>query len=63
MQHNRAGRKLRRTTSHRLAMFSNQLDSLMNLVGELGTLGANHLFMSGRRLAENDRAVRSDDWI
>ncbi|MDQ2969988.1 MAG: 50S ribosomal protein L17 [Acidobacteriota bacterium] len=27
--HNRAGRKLRRTTSHRLAMFSNQLDSLM----------------------------------
>ena len=30
MQHNRAGRKLRRTTSHRLAMFSNQLDSLMN---------------------------------
>ena len=29
MQHNRAGRKLRRTTSHRLAMFSNQLDSLM----------------------------------
>jgi large subunit ribosomal protein L17 len=30
MQHNRAGRKLRRTTAHRLAMFSNQLDSLMN---------------------------------
>ena len=30
MQHNRAGRKLRRTTPHRLAMFSNQLDSLMN---------------------------------
>jgi large subunit ribosomal protein L17 len=29
MQHNRAGRKLRRTTSHRLAMFSNQLASLM----------------------------------
>ena len=29
MKHNRAGRKLRRTTSHRLAMFSNQLDSLM----------------------------------
>jgi large subunit ribosomal protein L17 len=29
MMHNRAGRKLRRTTSHRLAMFSNQLDSLM----------------------------------
>jgi large subunit ribosomal protein L17 len=29
MQHNRAGRKLRRTTSHRLAMFSNQLTSLM----------------------------------
>src|SRR5215813_7157665 len=29
MQHNRAGRKLRRTTSHRLAMFSNQLESLM----------------------------------
>lgn len=28
--HNRAGRKLRRTTSHRLAMFSNQLTSLMN---------------------------------
>ena len=28
MMHNRAGRKLRRTTSHRLAMFSNQLDSL-----------------------------------
>ncbi|MEO8432219.1 MAG: 50S ribosomal protein L17 [Acidobacteriota bacterium] len=27
--HNRAGRKLRRRTSHRLAMFSNQLDSLM----------------------------------
>ncbi|HJW15016.1 MAG TPA: 50S ribosomal protein L17 [Thermoanaerobaculia bacterium] len=27
--HNRAGRKLRRTTSHRLAMFSNQLASLM----------------------------------
>ena len=30
MMHNRAGRKLRRTTAHRLAMFSNQLDSLMN---------------------------------
>jgi large subunit ribosomal protein L17 len=30
MQHNRAGRKLRRNTAHRLAMFSNQLDSLMN---------------------------------
>ena len=29
MQHNRAGRKLGRTTSHRLAMFSNQLASLM----------------------------------
>ena len=29
MQHHRAGRKLRRTTSHRLAMFSNQLASLM----------------------------------
>ena len=29
MMHNRAGRKLRRTTSHRLAMFSNQLESLM----------------------------------
>ena len=29
MQHNRAGRKLRRTTPHRLAMFSNQLESLM----------------------------------
>jgi len=29
MMHNRAGRKLRRTTSHRLAMFSNQLASLM----------------------------------
>ncbi len=29
MQHNRAGRKLRRTTPHRLAMFSNQLSSLM----------------------------------
>jgi len=28
MQHNRAGRKLGRTTSHRLAMFSNQLASL-----------------------------------
>lgn len=28
MMHNRAGRKLRRTTAHRLAMFSNQLDSL-----------------------------------
>jgi large subunit ribosomal protein L17 len=28
MMHNRAGRKLRRTTPHRLAMFSNQLDSL-----------------------------------
>ncbi len=28
--HNRAGRKLRRTTSHRLAMFSNQLSSLMS---------------------------------
>ena len=28
MMHNRAGRKLRRTTSHRLAMFSNQLESL-----------------------------------
>src|SRR5712691_10623230 len=27
MMHNRAGRKLRRTTSHRLAMFSNQLTS------------------------------------
>jgi large subunit ribosomal protein L17 len=27
--HNRAGRKLRRTTPHRLAMFSNQLASLM----------------------------------
>lgn len=30
MMHNRAARKLRRNTSHRLAMFSNQLDSLMN---------------------------------
>jgi large subunit ribosomal protein L17 len=29
MQHNRAGRKLRRTTPHRLAMFSNQLTSFM----------------------------------
>ncbi len=29
MQHNRAGRKLRRTTPHRLAMFSNQLASLV----------------------------------
>lgn len=29
MQHNRAGRKLGRTTAHRLAMFSNQLASLM----------------------------------
>jgi large subunit ribosomal protein L17 len=29
MQHNRAGRKLRRTTPHRLAMFSNQLASLL----------------------------------
>src|ERR1017187_7392883 len=29
MMHNRAGRKLRRRTSHRLAMFANQLDSLM----------------------------------
>ncbi len=29
MMHNRAGRKLRRTTSHRLAMFSNQLAALM----------------------------------
>jgi large subunit ribosomal protein L17 len=29
MMHNRAGRKLRRTTAHRLAMFSNQLQSLM----------------------------------
>jgi large subunit ribosomal protein L17 len=29
MMHNRAGRKLRRTTAHRLAMFSNQLASLM----------------------------------
>lgn len=29
MMHNRAGRKLRRRTSHRLAMFSNQLASLM----------------------------------
>ncbi|HEX9688056.1 MAG TPA: 50S ribosomal protein L17 [Thermoanaerobaculia bacterium] len=29
MRHNRAGRKLRRTTSHRLALFSNQLASLM----------------------------------
>lgn len=29
MMHNRAGRKLRRTTSHRLAMFANQLESLM----------------------------------
>jgi large subunit ribosomal protein L17 len=28
MMHNRAGRKLRRTTAHRLAMFSNQLESL-----------------------------------
>jgi len=28
MMHNRAGRKLRRTTPHRLAMFSNQLASL-----------------------------------
>ena len=30
MMHNRAGRKLRRTTSHRLAMFSNQLASFFN---------------------------------
>lgn len=29
MQHNRAGRKLRRSTPHRLAMFSNQLASFM----------------------------------
>ena len=29
MQHNRAGRKLRRSTPHRLAMFSNQLTSFM----------------------------------
>jgi len=29
MMHNRAGRKLRRTTAHRLAMFSNQLQSLI----------------------------------
>ena len=29
MMHNRAGRKLRRSTPHRLAMFSNQLESLM----------------------------------
>ena len=29
MQHNRAGRKLRRSTPHRLAMFSNQLASLV----------------------------------
>jgi large subunit ribosomal protein L17 len=29
MMHNRAGRKLRRSTPHRLAMFSNQLQSLM----------------------------------
>ena len=29
MMHNRAGRKLRRTTAHRLAMFSNQLQSFM----------------------------------
>lgn len=29
MMHNRAGRKLGRTTSHRLAMFSNQLASLL----------------------------------
>jgi large subunit ribosomal protein L17 len=29
MMHNRAGRKLRRTTAHRLAMFSNQLAALM----------------------------------
>ena len=29
MMHNRAGRKLRRSTPHRLAMFSNQLASLM----------------------------------
>jgi large subunit ribosomal protein L17 len=29
MQHNRAGRKLRRTTAHRLAMFSNQLASFL----------------------------------
>jgi large subunit ribosomal protein L17 len=29
MMHNRAGRKLRRNTPHRLAMFSNQLQSLM----------------------------------
>jgi large subunit ribosomal protein L17 len=30
MMHNRAGRKLRRTTPHRLALFSNQLTSLMH---------------------------------
>src|SRR5512146_3237112 len=29
MQHNRFGRKLRRTTSHRLAMFRNQLMSIV----------------------------------
>ncbi len=29
MQHNRAGRKLRRTTSHRRALFRNQLSSLI----------------------------------
>ncbi len=31
MQHNRAGRKLRRTTSHRRALFRNQLSSLFTL--------------------------------
>jgi large subunit ribosomal protein L17 len=30
MMHNRAGRKLRRTTPHRLALFTNQLTSLMH---------------------------------
>ncbi|MGE5276159.1 MAG: 50S ribosomal protein L17 [Acidobacteriota bacterium] len=65
--HNRAGRKLRRTTSHRLAMFSNQLQSLMTheriettltkakelrpLAERLITIGKNDVVAARRKVA------------
>ena len=67
MMHNRAGRKLRRTTSHRLAMFSNQLQSLMTheriettltkakelrpLAERLITIGKNDVVAARRKVA------------
>jgi large subunit ribosomal protein L17 len=66
MQHNRFGRKLRRTTSHRLAMFRNQLMSIVEneriattlekakelrpLVEKVVTLGKNDSIPARRRV-------------